>query len=108
MVNKIRKIGGSFRYPYQAVLPFVQVQSLMDELKDIPGMNHVYRDNVSYGAKLWGGTLVNIPYDPIISTFRKYIPDFDTSQSYIWESEYHGRSLHFEIYIAYTEFDKEV
>jgi hypothetical protein len=106
--NKIRKKDGSLTYPYQAVMPFAQVQTLMDELKALPEMEYLYRDNKSYGAKLWGSSRKDVSYDRILATFRKYIPDFTLNRGYASEREYHGKSLHVEIYIAHSEFDRVV
>lgn len=109
MVNKVRKKDGSMKYPYQVIMSFADTMKFLDELKKVPSMGYIYRDNKSYGTYIWGSTKLNLPYDDAIAVCKKYIPDFQlevTNGVYI--GTYHGIYLHFSLYVAYTEFDKEV
>jgi hypothetical protein len=108
MVNKIRKNDGQLKYPYNEILPFMQVQNLMDELGRCSEVKFIHRKNISYGASLWGCTHNDVSYDRIIEIFSRYIPTFDLSKSYIRERSYHGEYFYFEPYIAYGEYDREV
>ncbi len=105
MVNKIRKKDGNLKYPYQMVLSFVNAEELFQMLKCIT--NCAYRDNKSYGVFIYGYTHDNEIRDKILKLFKEYFPDFKVEV----ESDYmyiKNDFFSYHIYIAYSEFDKEV
>jgi len=107
MVNKVRKKDGSMKYPYDIVMPFAEVNSFLDELRKLPSMEHAYRDNKSYGTYVWGSSKYDVDFTEIIALCKKYIPDFKLGNG-VYKRNYHGDYISFSLYVAYTEFDKEV
>lgn len=109
MVNKVRKKDGSMKYPYQVVMPFDQCIKFIDEIRKLPSIKYIYRDNKSYGTYVWGSSKYDVDFTEIFEVCKKYIPDFKKEdENGVYQRNYHGEYVSFSMYVAFTEFDKEV
>jgi len=109
MVNKVRKKDGSMKYPYTTVMSFTDSMKFTDELKALPVVKYIYRDNKSYGTYIWGRTLYDMNYSEVIAVCKKYIPNFEFGVTEgVSDGNYHGRYISFNLYVAFSEFDKEI
>lgn len=109
MVNKVRKKNGDMKYPYDVVMPFAQAIEFVKELQNLSVVKYCHNDNKSYGTYIWGTTYDNKDFTELIAVCKKFIPDFEMGKTNgIYNAKYHGDYIGIGIYVAYSEFDKEV